>query len=75
MLEELYATPVQSDIAILGKDGVENYLYTYILLFVLYMMIIVYGQMIPTSVTTEKSNRAIEILVTSTTSNSLIFGR
>ncbi len=75
MLEELYATPVQSDIAILGKDGVENYLYTYILLFVLYMMIIVYGQMIATSVTTEKSNRAIEILVTSTTSNSLIFGK
>lgn len=75
MLEELYATPVQSDIAILGKDGVENYAYTYILLFILYMMIIFYGQMIATSITTEKSNRAIEILVTSTSSNSLIFGK
>ena len=75
MLEELYATPVKSDISVLGKDGVENYAYTYLLLFILYMMVIVYGQMIATSITTEKSNRAIEILVTSTTSNSLIFGK
>ena len=34
-----------------------------------------YGQMIAVSVTTEKSNRAIEVLVTSTTPNSLLFGK
>ncbi len=39
------------------------------------MMIIMYGVMIATSVTTEKSNRSIEVLVTSTSSNSLIFGK
>lgn len=60
---------------ILGKDSVSNYGYTYILVFVVYFLIIFYGQMIATSVTTEKSNRAIEILVTSVNSNSLICGK
>ncbi len=60
---------------ILGKDSASNYGYTYILVFVVYFLIIFYGQMIATSVTTEKSNRAIEILVTSVNSNSLIFGK
>ena len=60
---------------ILGKDSGENYWYTYVLVFVVYFLIIFYGQMIATSVTTEKSNRAIEILVTSVSSNSLICGK
>ena len=39
------------------------------------MLIVMYGQMIAVSVTSEKSNRAIEVLVTSTTPNSLLFGK
>lgn len=60
---------------ILGKDSASNYGYTYVLVFLVYFLIIFYGQMIATSVTSEKSNRAIEILVTSVDSNSLIFGK
>ena len=60
---------------VLGKDSGENYWYTYVLVFVVYFLIIFYGQMIATSVTPEKSNRAIEILVTSVNSNSLICGK
>ena len=60
---------------VLGKDSGENYWYTYVLVFVVYFLIIFYGQMIATSVTTEKSNRAIEILVTSVNSTSLICGK
>lgn len=60
---------------ILGKNSARNYGYTYALVFVIYFLIIFYGQMIAVSVTTEKSNRAIEILVTSVNSNSLIFGK
>ncbi len=74
-IDAIYNTPIKSNVEILGKDGVSNYLYTYILIFVLYMMIILYGQLIATSVTSEKSNRAIEVLVTSTSTNSLIFGK
>lgn len=74
-LEALFSTPMQSEVVIKGKDSVNNYWYTYVMVMILYMMIMFYGQMIAVSVTTEKSNRAIEILVTSANSNSLIFGK
>ena len=64
-----------STMKILGKDGASNYWYTYILVFVLYFLVIFYGQMIATSITSEKSNRAIEVLVTTVDSTSLIFGK
>lgn len=60
---------------ILGKDSASNFGYTYVLVFIVYFLILFYGQMIAVSVTTEKSNRAIEILVTSVNPNSLIFGK
>lgn len=74
-IEALYQTMPESETEILGKDSVKNYAYTYMLIMVLYFLLIFYGQMISVSVTTEKSNRAIEILVTSVSSNSLIFGK
>lgn len=64
-----------SDITILGKDSANNFFYVYIFIFAMYMMILLYGQLIAVSVTSEKSNRAIEVLVTSANSNSLIFGK
>lgn len=66
---------VQMDSQVLGKNSANNYWYTYVLIFVIYFLILFYGQMIAVSITTEKSNRAIEILVTSVNSNSLIFGK
>lgn len=74
-IEKLYQTEIKSDTEIFGKDSVSNFAYTYMLVFVLYFLVLFYGQMIATSVTTEKSNRAIEILVTSVNTNSLIFGK
>ena len=70
---ESFYVDIQNEI--LGKDSGENYWSTYILVFVIYFLVIFYGQMIATAVTTEKSNRAIEILVTSVNSNSLICGK
>ena len=64
-----------SETEILGKDSANNYWYTYVLIFVLYFLVIFYGQMIATSITSEKSNLAIEVLVTTVDSNSLIYGK
>ena len=64
-----------SDVTILGKDSANNFFYVYIFIFAMYMMILLYGQLIAVAVTSEKSNRAIEVLVTSANSNSLIFGK
>lgn len=74
-IEALYQIQPESEMQILGKDSAGSYAYTYMLIMVLYFLLIFYGQMIATSVTSEKSNRAIEILVTSVDSNSLIFGK
>lgn len=60
---------------VLGKDMTQNYWYCYILVIVIFMAIIIYGIMIATSVTQEKSNRTIELLITSTNPNSLLFGK
>ena len=74
-VEEILGHSSISDMKVLGKDGANNYWYTYILIFVLYFLVLFYGQMIATSITSEKSNRAIEVLVTTVDSTSLIFGK
>ncbi|MGF7057951.1 ABC transporter permease [Brassicibacter mesophilus] len=74
-VKDLISPNIEYDTRILGKDSASNYLYTYILIFGLYFMIILYGQLIATSVASEKSNRVMEILITSTNSGNLIFGK
>ncbi|MCI5727136.1 MAG: ABC transporter permease [Clostridium sp.] len=74
-IENIINTPITSEVNVLGKDSAKNFAYTYMLVFIVYMMVIMYGQMIAVSVATEKSNRSMEVLVTSTSSNSLIFGK
>lgn len=71
----MYDVPVTASDRILNKDTASNYWYCYMLVIVVFMLIIFYGQMIAVSVTNEKSNRAIEVLVTSTSPNSLLFGK
>lgn len=66
---------VYSETLVLGTDGASNYWYAYILVFGLYFLILFYGQAIATSVASEKSNRSMEILVTSTKSKNLIMGK
>ncbi len=58
-----------------GKDQMQNFFYTYILIFALYMAILLYGQFVATSVATEKSSRAMELLITSTEPKNLMFGK
>ncbi len=58
-----------------GVDQTQSFFYTYILIFVLYMAIIIYGQFVASSVATEKSTRAMELLITSANPRSLIFGK
>lgn len=74
-VEDIISPNIESETKILGKDSVSNYLYTYILVFGLYFMIILYGQLIAMSVASEKSNRTMEVLITSTKSKNLIFGK
>lgn len=71
----VYEAPIMMTTQILNKDTGSNYWYCYMLVILVFMLIMLYGQMIAVSITQEKSNRAIEVLVTSTTPNSLLFGK
>lgn len=74
-VETLFHTQIQANEQVLGKDMENSYWYCYVLVIVIFMVIILYGVMIATSVTTEKSNRSIEVLVTSTSPTNLLFGK
>lgn len=74
-VQEILSVTPQSTIESLGKDHTQNFFYTYIMIFALYMMIIMYGQLVATSVATEKSSRAMELLITSAKPTSMMFGK
>lgn len=74
-VDKIYNTQIDSTTTVLEKDNSKNYFATYILTFGLYFIILFYGQNTATSVASEKSNRSMEILVTSTSTQSLIFGK
>ena len=74
-LTNVYNKEIKVNEQILGKDTESNFWYCYAFEILVFMMIVMYGQMISVSVTSEKSNRSIEVLVTSTTPVSLLFGK
>ena len=72
---EILTSPVSHETESLGKNQAENFFYTYIMIFSLYIVILLYGQMVATNVATEKSSRAIELLITSAKPASMMFGK
>lgn len=72
---DILSVQVESSTVALGKDQMQNFFYTYIMIFALYMVILLYGQMVATNVATEKSSRAMEVLITSAKPTSMMFGK
>ncbi len=71
----ILSVQIEHETASLGKDQMQNFFYTYIMIFALYMVILLYGQMVATNVATEKSSRAMEVLITSADPTSMMFGK
>lgn len=59
----------------LGVDQMQNFFYTYVMIFALYMVILLYGQMVATGVAGEKGSRSMELLVTSVKPVPMMFGK
>lgn len=72
---EILSLQINHETENLGVDQAQNYFYTYIMIMVLYMAILLYGQMVATNVATEKSSRAMELLITSAKPASMMFGK
>ncbi len=60
---------------ILGKNATSNIFISFFLMFAIYMLVIMYGSFVATSVAREKDNRTMEILITSTKPATLIIGK
>lgn len=72
---EILSAQINHNVENLGKDQMQNFFYTYIMIFALYMVILLYGQLVATSVATEKSSRAMELLITSAKPTSMMSGK
>ncbi|MCR4604540.1 MAG: ABC transporter permease [Eubacterium sp.] len=74
-IEKISNIEIVGEPVALGSNQAQNYFYAYIMIFALYMIIILYGQMIATNVASEKSSRAMEVLITSAKPTALMFGK
>ena len=72
---ELMNVTADSEEIVTGKDQSQSFFYTYILIFLLYFAVIMYGQFVAQSVAVEKSSRAMELLITNAKPSSLMFGK
>lgn len=72
---EIMSVQIVSETNTLGKNQAQNFFYTYIMIFALYTVIMLYGQLVATNVASEKSSRAMEVLITSAKPTSMMFGK
>lgn len=73
--DEILNVKITSQTISTGTDQTKNYISTFILIMVLYMAIIMYGQLVSNSVITEKNSRAMEMLITCAKPSQLMFGK
>lgn len=72
---EIMSVQIVSETNTLGKNQAQNFFYAYIMIVALYIVILLYGQLVATNVATEKSSRAMEVLITSVKPASMMFGK
>ncbi|MBQ3887149.1 MAG: ABC transporter permease [Acutalibacteraceae bacterium] len=58
-----------------GTDQGQNYWSTYVLMMILYIAVVMYGQMVSQNVVAEKNTRAMEMLITCAKPTHLMFGK
>lgn len=72
---DILSKQIEHETEKLGKDQGQNFFYTYFMLMALYMIILLYGQIVATNVASEKSSRAMEVLITSANPVAMMFGK
>ena len=72
---EILSSEIKSEAVVIGNNQSNSFIYTYILMMLLYFSVIMYGQLVAQSVATEKSSRTMELLITSAKPVSLMFGK
>lgn len=73
--EATYNSLVSVEVETLGKSQGNSFWFVYVGVFIIYFLIILYGQSVSTAVAREKNDRTMELLITNTTSTNLIWGK
>ena len=66
---------LEGHVVILDDSLQKNIAFSFVMLFGLYILILMYGQSVATSVAREKDSRTMELLITSTKADELILGK
>jgi len=74
-LVDFSAAQTKAEVITTVNDNTQSFGYAYALLMLLYMSLMIYGQIVAQSVATEKSSRAMELLITSAKPSALMFGK
>lgn len=74
-IDDILHAQVTGETVSTGKNQMESFFYTYILMFMLYISIVLYGQLVATGVAAEKSSRAMELLITAARPVNLMCGK
>ena len=69
------AEGLESQVVVLDDSLQKNMAFSFVMLFGLYILILMYGQSVATSVAREKDSRTMELLITSTQADELILGK
>lgn len=75
LVEAALVNDVPITVTSLQKSANQNFFFSYLGVFVIYMIIMLYGSNVSSIVANEKSNRTMEVLVTNTNATSLVWGK
>lgn len=72
---EILNQPIEYENVTLGKDASSGVIIAFAIIFIMYMLILLYGNNVATAVAREKDSRTMELLITSTKPKTLILGK
>lgn len=74
-VREILAQPIEQETVFLGKDARSGTAIAFAVMITMYMLILLYGANVATSVAREKDSRTMELLITSSNPRTLILGK
>ena len=72
---EIQSEEIHNDTVIFGKDTTAQYTSAFLFVLVVYTVVLIYGQLVATSIAREKDSKTMELLITTTRADSLILGK
>lgn len=73
--QDIQSANAEGTTTILGQNSMSNYMITFLLMLLVYMIVLIYGSSVSSIIAREKDSRTMEILITSTRPTQLIIGK